>query len=118
MSADVVVAALFEEVRAAGRRACGRVLARQSRFPREARRRTCASASRRVAQGALDGAGGGLLGAEHGFGVAGELVEALGGEADAEVVGGDLFELVGLVEDDGGGVGQDAGVGRVRRPAA
>ena len=45
--------------------------------------------------------------------VAGELVEALGGEADAEVVGGDLFELVGLVEDDGGGFGEDAGVGGV-----
>ena len=43
--------------------------------------------------------------------VAGELVDALGGEADAEVVGGDLFELVGFVEDDGGGFGEDAGVG-------
>ena len=32
-------------------------------------------------------------------------------EADAEVVGGDVFELVGLVEDDGAGVGEDAGVG-------
>jgi len=43
----------------------------------------------------------------------GEFVDALVAEADAEVVGGDLFELVGLVEDDGGGFGQDAGVGGV-----
>ena len=42
--------------------------------------------------------------------VAGEFVKALVGEADAEVVAGDLFELVGFVEDDGGGFGEDAGV--------
>ena len=33
------------------------------------------------------------------------------GEADAEVVGGDVFELVSFVEEDGGGFGEDAGVG-------
>ncbi len=32
-------------------------------------------------------------------------------EANTEVVGGDLFELMGFVEDDGGGLGQNAGVG-------
>ena len=63
--------------------------------------------------GVGDGAGEGVLGLEHGLDVAGELVDALGGEADAEVVGGDVFELVGLVEDDGGGFGEDAGVGGV-----
>ncbi len=61
--------------------------------------------------GAFDGAAAGLFGLEEHLGVAGELVDALGGEADAEVVGGDLFELVGLVEDDDGGFGEDAGVG-------
>ena len=53
------------------------------------------------------------LALEHDFDVSVELVESLGGEADAEVVGGDLFELVGLVEDDGGGFGEDAGVGGI-----
>ncbi len=65
----------------------------------------------RVAQAADDGGGERVFGLEHGLDVAGELVDALGGEADAEVVGGDLFELVGFVEDDGGGFGEDAGVG-------
>ena len=51
------------------------------------------------------------LRAEHGFHVASELVEALGAEADAEVVAGDLFQLVRLVEDDGAGGGKDAGIG-------
>ena len=63
--------------------------------------------------GGGDGGGEGVLGLEHDLNVAVELVEALGGEADAEVVGGDLFELVGLVEDDGGGFGKNAGVGSV-----
>ena len=61
--------------------------------------------------GGGDGGGERVFGLEHDLDVAVELVEALGGEADAEVVGGDLFELVGLVEDDGGGFGEDAGVG-------
>ena len=54
-----------------------------------------------------------VFGLQHEVDVADELVDALGAEADAEVVGGDLFELVGLVEDDGGGFGEDAGVGGV-----
>jgi hypothetical protein len=107
----VGVAALFEEVGAgveghaaeAGRGAGGIVV-------RGARRRRCGRVRggwRRRSRWRC----GGVFGAEHGLGVAGEFVEALGGEADAEVVAGDLFELVGLVEDDGGGFGEDAGVG-------
>ncbi len=61
--------------------------------------------------GAFDGAAAGLFGFEEDLGVADQLVDALGAEADAEVVGGDLFELVGLVEDDDGGFGEDACVG-------
>ena len=61
--------------------------------------------------GALDGGGAGVFGAEHGLGVAGELVETGVGEGDAEVVAGDVFQLVSFVEDDGGGFGEDAGVG-------
>ena len=60
---------------------------------------------------AFDGTGGGFFGAQDGFDVAGELVETGVRKADTEVVGGYVFELVGLVEDDGGGLGQDAGVG-------
>ena len=33
-------------------------------------------------------------------------------DRQAEVAGGDFFELVRLVEDDGRGLGQNAGVGR------
>ena len=36
----------------------------------------------------------------------------------AEVIRGDLFQLVGLVEDHGGGLGQNAGVGRAGGLAA
>ncbi len=72
----------------------------------------------RMAQALSIDDGGGLLGAQHDLDVAGELVEACVREADAEVVGGDLFELVRLVEDDCAGGGEDAGVGRVGRPAA
>ena len=35
----------------------------------------------------------------------------MAGERDAEVLRGDVFELVGFVEDDDGGFGEDAGVG-------
>jgi hypothetical protein len=63
--------------------------------------------------GAFDGGGAGFFCFEEEFDIAGELVEALRAEADAEVVGGDVFELVGLVEDDAGSVGEDAGVGGV-----
>ena len=62
--------------------------------------------------GALDGRGGDAFASEHGFGVAGQLVKAGVGEGNAKVLAGDVFELVGFVEDDGGGFGQDAGVGR------
>ncbi len=55
--------------------------------------------------GGLDGGGGDAFSAEHGVGVAGKFVEAGVGEGDAEVLAGDVFELVGFVEDDGGGFG-------------
>ncbi len=60
--------------------------------------------------GAFDGGAAGAFGAEHRFGVAGELVEAVAGERDAEVLRGDVFELVGFVEDYGGGFGEDSGI--------
>ena len=69
-------------------------------------------------EGGLEGGGGDLPGAEEGFGVAGEVVEAGGGEADAEVVAGDVFELVGLVEDDGGRLRGGCRRRGLRRPAA
>ena len=62
--------------------------------------------------GALDGGGGGAPGAQHGLHIAGQFVEALGAEADAEEVAGDVLQLVRLVEDDGAGGGQNACVGR------
>ncbi len=61
---------------------------------------------------------GAFLAAQQQVNVADEFVEADVARPRAEVAGGDLFEFVGLVEDDGGGFGQDAGVGCVRRPAA
>jgi hypothetical protein len=61
--------------------------------------------------GALDGGGGGLFGLEHGLDITGQLVEALGSEADAEVVACDVLEFVRLVEEDGCGGGEDACVG-------
>ena len=104
--ADVGVAASFEEVGAVGELeaaevgwACGE----------RAEEELGAFLNRRG--GGFDGEGGDLLGAEHGFGVAGELVEAGVGECDAEVLAGDVFELVGFVEDDGGGFREDACVG-------
>ena len=53
-----------------------------------------------------------MLGLEHRLDIACQLVEALRAEADAEVVAGDVFEFVRLVEDDGRGSGQNACVGR------
>ena len=55
---------------------------------------------------------GALFAAQQGFGVAGQLFKAHVADREAEVAGGDLFELVGLVEDHGGGLGEDAGIGR------
>jgi hypothetical protein len=49
---------------------------------------------------------------QHGFGVAAEVFEAQVAHRDAEVVAGDVFELVGFVEDDRAGLGNHAGVGR------
>ena len=53
-----------------------------------------------------------LFGAEHGFEVAGEFLEADIAEADAEVTGGDVFELMRFVEDDDAGFGKDSGIRR------
>ncbi len=61
---------------------------------------------------------GALLAAQEHVDVAGQLFKANVRDREAEVIGGDFFELVGLVEDHGGGFGQDAGVGRARRPRA
>ena len=55
---------------------------------------------------------GALLAAQERVDVAGQLFKANVRDGEAEVTRGDLFELVGLVEDDGGGFGQDAGIGR------
>ncbi len=54
---------------------------------------------------------GGGVGARKNIGVAGEIFEAKVGERAAEVLRGNVFELVRLVEDDGGGFGQNSGVG-------
>ena len=54
-----------------------------------------------------------MFGLEHEVDVADEFVDALGAEADAEVVRGYFFQLVGFVEDDCGGFGEDTGVGCV-----
>ena len=62
---------------------------------------------------ALDRGGGGLFRLEHDLDVANELIDSLRAQADAEVVRGDLFELVRLVEDHSCGFGQNACVGRV-----
>ena len=59
--------------------------------------------------GHLFGAG---LAAQQNIGVAGQLFEANVADREAEVAGGDLFQFVRLVEDDRGGFGQNAGVGR------
>ena len=56
---------------------------------------------------------GGGLAAEQDVGVAGEVFETEIGERPAEVLRGNLFELVCFVEDDGGGFRKNAGVGRV-----
>ena len=107
--AEVGVAALFEELGAVGEFACGRG---RTALRRDGQR--AEEEPRAVAEGgggAFDGGGAGAFGAEHGLDVAGEFVEAVRGEGDAEVLAGDVFEFVGLVEDDGGGFGEDAGVG-------
>ena len=46
-------------------------------------------------------------------GVAGKIFESEIGERAAEVLRGDLFKLVRLVEDDGGSFGENAGIGRI-----
>ena len=65
----------------------------------------------------LLGEGGNLRGrgsaAEQDVCVAGQVFEAEIGERAAEVLRGDLFKLVGLVEDDGGRFRENAGVGSV-----
>ena len=43
--------------------------------------------------------------------IAGEIFKAEIGERAAEVLRGDLFKLVSLVEDDGGGFGENTGIG-------
>jgi hypothetical protein len=55
---------------------------------------------------------GALLAAELGIGVAGQLFKTEIADGEAEVLRGDFFELVRLVEDHGGSLGQDAGIGR------
>ncbi len=60
--------------------------------------------------GNLRGAG---IAAKKDVGVAGEIFKAEVGERAAKVLRGDLFKLVRLVEDDGGGFGKNAGVGRI-----
>jgi len=50
--------------------------------------------------------------AQHRLHIAGQLVEALRAEVDAEEVAGDVLQLVRLVEDDGPGGGQNACIGR------
>jgi hypothetical protein len=62
--------------------------------------------------GTLDGGGGGMPCAQHGLHIAGQLIEALGAEVDAEEVAGDVLQLVRLVEDHGTSSGQHACVGR------
>ena len=57
---------------------------------------------------------GALLAAQQHVGVAGQLFKAEIGERAAEVLRGHFFKLVRLVEDDGGGFRQNAGVGRCR----
>ena len=113
---SVVVAALFEEGLAVveGHAACSA----GSPEPPSGDGEEHAGALFEGGAGAFDGGGAGFLCLQHQVDVADELVDALVREADAEVVGGDLFELVGLVEDDGGSFGKDAGVGSIRRPAA
>ena len=53
------------------------------------------------------------LAAEEDVGVAGEVFESEVGERPAEVLRGDLFELVCFVEDDGCGFRENAGIGSV-----
>ena len=53
-----------------------------------------------------------LLAAQQHVGVARQLFKADVADREAEVAGGHLFQLVRLVEDDRGGFGQNAGVGR------
>ena len=71
--------------------------------------------ARSLAQGCgcvLDCGGAGPPGAQHGLHIAGQFVEALGAEADAEEVARDVLQLVRLVEDHRAGRGQHACVGR------
>ncbi len=49
---------------------------------------------------------------QHQVDIADEFVDALVRETNAEVVGGDLLKLMGLIEDDGGGLRQDTGIWR------
>ncbi len=108
--AGVGVAGVFEELVAGGEvHAADEIGTRGQRGEEEARAFAQSGGS------GVDAGRRGAFGAEHGLDVAGEFVESVQTERDAEVVAGDLFELVGLVEDDGGGGGQDAGIGYVAR---
>ena len=54
---------------------------------------------------------GTIFRAQQGFGIAGQLFKADVAYRKSEVIRGNLFEFVGLIEDDGGSLGQDAGIG-------
>ncbi len=55
---------------------------------------------------------GAFLAAQQRVGVAGQLFKAHVADREAEVARRHLFQLVRLVEDHGGGLGQNAGIGR------
>ena len=82
--AGVGVAALFEELFAVCRRACGRC--RRSSLAGQRGEEACARVRAGLRVALSMAAVLALLGAQHGLDVAGELVEALRAEADAEVV--------------------------------
>ena len=64
------------------------------------------------AAGELDEIGGDdFFFADGDFKIAQEIFDLEVGDGDAEVAGGNVFELVRFVEDDAGGGGQDSGVG-------
>ncbi len=103
LEADELGAELFEKLLAVGEGEAAVALGEQ----REEKLRALADAS-----GELDEIGGDdLFFADGDFEIAQEVFDLEVGDRDAEVAGGNVFELVSFVEDDAGGRGQDSGVG-------
>ena len=107
------VAALFEKPLAVVKRHSPDGRSAQRIFARQSGKKTVGPLLDGDA-GIDDGRGKSVLALEHRLNVTGQLVEALRAEADAEVVGGNLFQLVRFVEDDHRCLGQNARIGRVR----